>query len=680
MKIFAIRLFVAVLGFVATGLVHAADLPPAEPVKVLSPAYARYLEVVSRTKQLRKAGDTAGLEALAADLRKSKDALDGGTWLLSHFYSTAVQIPDDEPAAGEAMKFYEAWAKERPENITAQVCLAKALTSYAWTARGTGWASTVTPEGWRLMEERLDRAWEVLESAGQLEEGCPGWFEVGQSVALGQGWEREDYLDFVEDGIEREPTYGRYFTNTCYWLLPRWHGEEGDFEKWIAEQADAQPADKRDWHYARLVWMADVMPVKNELVFAPGRLDWERTKRGFDTWLAADPENLNVRFEYTGLALLAGDRETVRAQFDVTGGKYFPGMWKGVEQFEQARRFAYEGGVNPLARKKPANKPKREFTPEAKARVALILRVAGGFLGGALAGVCLLVLAMQRRETSAGVMALFACLVAGAAFGTLATLVPAAFFYLFLRRKKLVHPPELSPPSGWMVLLWVIVLAGAFLAFQVGAMVLSMIPSLLEGAGAMSDQIMITLTRDGTVFRQIVLAGWLCFLGLLIACGPQNRAGWQGKLGLHAVRWKPAILWTVGVGAAVTGVGYFAEPYMDGQSLEALKMIAEGVHSPVWFFLAVAVAAPIHEELIFRGYAFSGWVGKMGVWGAILVPALLFTICHVQYGWVGLLYVFLMGVGLGVLRWKTGSIYPCIALHMFNNFLHCLEAAVKAWA
>ena len=42
------------------------------------------------------------------------------------------------------------------------------------------------------------------------------------------------------------------------------------------------------------------------------------------------------------------------------------------------------------------------------------------------AGLCLLALAMQRRVTTAGVVALFACLVAGAAFGTVATMVPAA--------------------------------------------------------------------------------------------------------------------------------------------------------------------------------------------------------------------------------------------------------------
>jgi membrane protease YdiL (CAAX protease family) len=93
----------------------------------------------------------------------------------------------------------------------------------------------------------------------------------------------------------------------------------------------------------------------------------------------------------------------------------------------------------------------------------------------------------------------------------------------------------------------------------------------------------------------------------------------------------------------------------------------------------VALVAPVSEELLFRGYAFSGWVGKMGPWGAILVPAVLFTACHIQYGWAGLLYVFIMGVTLGVLRWRTGSVYPGIAIHAAANLLSCIDVASRAW-
>jgi membrane protease YdiL (CAAX protease family) len=45
----------------------------------------------------------------------------------------------------------------------------------------------------------------------------------------------------------------------------------------------------------------------------------------------------------------------------------------------------------------------------------------------------------------------------------------------------------------------------------------------------------------------------------------------------------------------------------------------------------------------------------------------LFTACHFQYGWVGLLMVFILGASLAFLRWKSGSVYPCIAVHGVYN-------------
>lgn len=321
-----------------------------EPVKLVSPLASDNYGVFAETKRMREEQDTAGLEALARKLRETRDSLENGYWFLSTFYDAAVRVPKDPDGEKQAMEFYEKWAKDRPQGVTAQVCLASALVRQAWNARGSGWANTVTEEGWRLMAERLARAKEVLDRANTLEEKCPGWYAVAQSVALGQGWDRDKYMSMVDEAIGKEPTYGQYYTNACYWLLPRWHGEEGDFEKWIASKADAQPPEKRDVQYARLVWAADRMAVRGEVVFGPGRLDWARAKRGFEQWIRETPHyDLPLRFEFTRLALLADDREAARAQFDVTGGKYYAPAWNGkVDVFEAARLYAYSGGPNPL--------------------------------------------------------------------------------------------------------------------------------------------------------------------------------------------------------------------------------------------------------------------------------------------------------------------------------------------
>lgn len=525
------------------------------------------------------------------------------------------------------------------------------------------------------MQQRLIRAWRVLERAKKLEEKCPGWFQIAQGVALGQGWPREEYFDLVNEAIALEPTYGNYYTNACHWLLPRWHGETGDFERWIEELADRAPADMLDRQYARLVWMADRMPVDGEIVFGPGRLDWERTKRGFEQWLASDPDNLNVRFQFTRLALIADDRETARAQFEITGERYYPKNWKNTEEFEQARRFAYEGGANPL---KLEEKPRPRVSEERQVIIEQVLRVLSGLIGGTLAGLCLLWLALQRRRALAGVIALFASAVLGAAFGTLASIIPAGVLYLHLRKLRLEHPPRVAPTSGWIVLLWTLGLSALLIGLQLGAAALSF-AALPQSSWENVEEASITLVRDGTIYRQIVAGAWVCLLALLAICGPGPRADWKEKLGLHIGRPIPTLLWTALIAALITGGSFALEGWTDGTTLKALKVMAEGVHSPFWFLVALVVAAPLFEELVFRGYAFSGWIGKIGPWGAILLPSLIFALCHIQYGAAGLAYIFGMGALLGVLRWKTGSVYPCIALHLINNAVQAVEMFRDKW-
>jgi len=668
--------FLAVFVMLLSGFsLRAAELPPLEVVNQPTPASVRGDQVRRRTLELREKGATAGLEALAAELRASRESLDSGTWDLAVFYDAAVEVPDEEEDARQAMDFYERWARESPRSITAQVCLAKALISYAWNARGSGWASTVTKEGWRLMRERLAEAWEVLDRARTLEEKCPGWYAAAQGVALGQGWDRDRYLGMVDEAIVGEPTYGTYYTNTCYWLFPRWYGRKGDFEKWIAGQADAAPPDQSDWQYARLVWLAGRNRMNSEMVFARGRLDWDRTRRGFEAWLKEMPDNLAVRSQFLYLALLANDRETVRQQFDVIGGKYVPAIWQSRKSdFEAARMFAYHQGKNPLfeTRSARAARPAPKLSPEVLAGVKLGLRIGGGLIGGLLAGLCLLGLALQRREVWAGVIAAAASVVLAAAFGTMASVVPALALWLYFRRKHVEYPPPLGPVSGWMALLWLVVIMGLCLGLQIGAFAFAAGPYFLEHGFTNAAQMTRVLMADGSLLFATFNAFWISLLLLLVVCGPQSRAGWQERLGLRPCPLIPAVIWVVVFSVISIALGIYLGRFMDERSKESMQAIALMKNMPVLFFLTVGILGPVFEELLYRGYVFAAWIGRLGFWGATAATSLIFTASHIQYGWVGLAWVFFFGVLLSVLRWKTGSVYPGIAVHIANNFSMCV--------
>ena len=105
---------------------------------------------------------------------------------------------------------------------------------------------------------------------------------------------------------------------------------------------------------------------------------------------------------------------------------------------------------------------------------------------------------------------------------------------------------------------------------------------------------------------------------------------------------------------------------------------ARAANSLVLFFIAVAVVAPITEEIAFRGFLFRGLSASfLGVGGAVIVTSAAWTAMHVQYDWVTLGQIFLIGLLLGWLRWASGSTLLTILLHVLANLAACIQAAIK---
>lgn len=88
---------------------------------------------------------------------------------------------------------------------------------------------------------------------------------------------------------------------------------------------------------------------------------------------------------------------------------------------------------------------------------------------------------------------------------------------------------------------------------------------------------------------------------------------------------------------------------------------------PLWVvWLVIGVTPGICEELVFRGLIFSG-LRRLGPWPAVLLSALLFGLAHASI--YRLLPTFVLGVLLGILRWRSGSILPGMVMHALNNAL-----------
>jgi membrane protease YdiL (CAAX protease family) len=93
----------------------------------------------------------------------------------------------------------------------------------------------------------------------------------------------------------------------------------------------------------------------------------------------------------------------------------------------------------------------------------------------------------------------------------------------------------------------------------------------------------------------------------------------------------------------------------------------------------VCVCAPLAEEFFFRGYFF-GALRKNGFWFAALFTGLAFGTVHVFGSPIAFIIpLAALGAALCFIREKTGSLYPCIALHCINNSVAMSSSEGWSW-
>lgn len=80
--------------------------------------------------------------------------------------------------------------------------------------------------------------------------------------------------------------------------------------------------------------------------------------------------------------------------------------------------------------------------------------------------------------------------------------------------------------------------------------------------------------------------------------------------------------------------------------------------------IVIGLIAPVCEEVLFRG-AFQGTLERRGPVRAIAWTSLVFAVIHLNpFNFIG---PILLGVGLGLVVWRTGSILPAILWHAVHN-------------
>ena len=83
-------------------------------------------------------------------------------------------------------------------------------------------------------------------------------------------------------------------------------------------------------------------------------------------------------------------------------------------------------------------------------------------------------------------------------------------------------------------------------------------------------------------------------------------------------------------------------------------------------FILFCLIPGITEEIAFRGLIQHWLATALKPWRAIILTSALFTALHLSV--VSAPILFLVGMLLGWVKWKSRSLYPCIIMHMLYNW------------
>ena len=144
-------------------------------------------------------------------------------------------------------------------------------------------------------------------------------------------------------------------------------------------------------------------------------------------------------------------------------------------------------------------------------------------------------------------------------------------------------------------------------------------------------------------------------------------------LGLRRVSWKHVLV-AVGLAAAnqpvvsfLTWMAHSLLPRAVVDDFDAKQRLLDTVFraNAIPMLVTVTLAAPLGEELFFRGFALPALRRSWGPLAALLVSGALFSLLHMDaVGFIGLMEI---GVLLAVLRWWSGSLWAAVIGHAVNN-------------
>ncbi len=252
-------------------------------------------------------------------------------------------------------------------------------------------------------------------------------------------------------------------------------------------------------------------------------------------------------------------------------------------------------------------------------------------------------------------------------FGLLITGIFFLAYYISRRASADIIPCTLNPPeTGWSLLdvLKVIIL---FIFFYYSFLIIVYLLSHLSSASLQDMRFDIVVS---TGFMDLLMLFLILRVVIFKRRQPLKALGVSSKnilqniqVGLYSyVTFLPILAILFFSAITIAGFLNYTPP---PQPVYELIFKEERPFFLVLTFFLIALLGPITEEVFFRGFLYSALKKTLGIASAIIISGFLFSFLHINL--LGFIPILALGVFLAYIREKTGSLVPCITVHIVHN-------------
>jgi hypothetical protein len=299
-----------------------------------------------RAQQWFMAGDYERLESSMNKFKESLEDLPDGSSSYEGFVGGLIDLFRFGGLAPDTAFGHTAdWRRRTKSSTMADLVEAIALSEWAWSARGNGYANSVTSQNMAAYTYRTEMAAAALDDLAGRATDNPLWYVLSLDVGLDQSKDREKLREIFDRGLTEAPQYRPLYRRMLRILMPRWGGSYEDVDKFI-NQIYAQTVKARGYERYAELYSTYARLEGDELdLFADTPAFWSGMTMGYQGLVKRYPKSDAVLNSFANFACRADDKVTYNRLRGVVGKRLSSTAWSAKYSIEACdKKLAAAGG------------------------------------------------------------------------------------------------------------------------------------------------------------------------------------------------------------------------------------------------------------------------------------------------------------------------------------------------